>query len=237
MVDRGKRCRNKRAKLDLALNDMQSERGAFTLVEVLVTVAIIAVMSALLAPAVRGLLGVTGPRGGANSLEATLDQARLTALQHRVTTYVGFPFSSTNAEAGYSSVIVFRDPRVEERSSTQFVPVSRWIKLPPGVFLEGAGNFSTVATNLSVSNRVLPRLGSEEMSSLSVISFDRFGRLKPDTAPVSVRLGQKAEPQGPFVPTPTNYFELTVQPLTGRTTVLDKAMEERNDDGNEEEQP
>jgi len=195
------------------------------LIEVLVTVAIIAVMSALLAPAVRGLLGVTGPRGGTNTLASTLEQARLSGMESGMPTYVGFPFAASDKEAGYSSFIVFRRATDEEKALTKkdYTPVSRWMRMSQGVFLESDDLDETE----NVGSGVLPRLGTENVSSLNVFRFDRFGKLLGRSTPVVIRVGQKSEPTGSFLPPGSkSYFELTVQPLTGRATVIDKALEE-----------
>jgi len=196
----------------------------FTLIEVMVTVAIIAIMSALLTPAVRGLLGVTGPRGGTNTLASTLEQARLSGMETGMPTYVGFPFAASDPESGYSSFIVFRRATEEERTTTgnDFVPVSRWMRMSQGVFLES----DDLGETESVAPKVLPLLGAEEVTTINVLRFDRFGKLLGATEPVVIRVGQKKEPAGSFVPEPgRSFFELTVQPLTGRTTVVDKAKE------------
>lgn len=197
----------------------------FTLIEVMVTVAIIAIMSALLAPALRGLMGVTGPRGGMNSLASTLEQARLSGMESGKTTFVGFPFTSSDPEAAYSSFIVFRESTDEEKVATnkEFTPVSRWMRMPQGVYLES----NDLGQTENVGSGTLPKLGTEEVQSLNVLRFDRFGKLMGVTTPVEIRVGQKRDPAGEFVPDPgKSYFELTVQPLTGRTIVVDKARED-----------
>jgi len=198
--------------------------GGFTLIEVMVTVAIIAIMSALLTPAVRGLLGVTGPRGGTNTLASTLEQARLSGMESGMPTYVGFPFAAADPEAGYSSFIVFRQATDQEKSDTgnDFVPVSRWMRLSQGVFLES----DDLAQTESISSGVLPKLGTEDVESLNVLRFDRFGKLFGTSTPVVIRVGSKSQPTGDFIPDKAkSYFELTVQPLTGRTAIVDKALE------------
>jgi len=196
----------------------------FTLIEVMVTVAIIAIMSALLTPAVRGLLGVTGPRGGMNTLASTLEQARLSGMESGMPTYVGFPFAAPDPEAGYSSFIVFRQSTEQEREAGggDFTPVSRWMRMSQGVYLES----DNLGTTESIGIGTLPKLGTEEVSQLNVLQFDRFGKLRGVSAPVVIRVGSKREPTGEFIPDPAkSFYELTVQPLTGRTTVLDKARE------------
>lgn len=197
----------------------------FTLIEVMVTVAIIAIMSALLTPAVRGLLGVTGPRGAMNTLASTLEQARLSGMETGVATYVGFPFAASDPEAGYSSFIVFRRATDDElaKGSKAFIPVSRWMRMSQGVYLES----DDLGETESVGPGVLPVLGSEDVDTLNVLRFDRFGKLFGASEPVEIRVGSKKEPTGEFIPDDArNYFQVTVQPLTGRTIVVDKAMEE-----------
>jgi len=196
---------------------------AFTLVEVLVTVALIAVMSTLLTPAVRGLMGVTGPRGGMNTLASTLEQARLTGMESGMTTYVGFPLSATNQEAAFSSFIVFRQATEKEEDETgnSLVPVSRWMRMSQGVYLES----DDLRRTESIGAGLLPKLGAEEVASLNVIRFDRFGKLLGTAEPVVIRVGSKANPADEFMGGANQHFELTVQPLTGRAVVVDKAKE------------
>jgi len=194
-------------------------RRAFTLVEVLVTVALIAVMATLLTPAVRGLMGVAGPRGGVNVLSSAIEQARLSAMESGQTTYVGFPFSAGNLDEDvrYSSAIVFRDARDDEDGD--YVPISRWQRFPQGVFIE-----SDDLVDTENPGGALPKLNGQQTGSLSVLKFDRFGKLFEEQ-PVVIRVGQKAKPTGGFMGGANQHFEVTVQPLTGRAMVVDKARE------------
>jgi prepilin-type N-terminal cleavage/methylation domain-containing protein len=193
--------------------------GAFTLVEVLVTVALIAVMATLLTPAVRGLMGVAGPRGGVNVLSSAVEQARLSAMESGQATYVGFPFSagSLDEETRYSSVIVFRDARDDEDGD--HIPISRWLRMPQGVYIETSDLGDTENPGGAV-----PKLNGQQTGALSVLKFDRFGKLFEEQ-PVVIRVGQKAKPTEGFMGGDNQHFEVTVQPLTGRAMVLDKARE------------
>jgi prepilin-type N-terminal cleavage/methylation domain-containing protein len=195
--------------------------AAFTLVELLVVVAIIGVLSSLMVPAMRGLVGVGGRRGGMNTLSSTIEQARLAAIENGTTVYVGFPFSAADPAAGYSSVIVYRDKRDDETNNA-IVPLSRWLRMPSGVFIE-----SDDLEGKSVTGALLPKLASSNgvvaVTQLSTLTFDRFGRLKPDDETAEIRVGEKSEPTGQFLQNDDNHFRLEVQPLTGRVIVEDRA--------------
>jgi prepilin-type N-terminal cleavage/methylation domain-containing protein len=193
-------------------------RGGFTLLEMLVVVVIMAVMMGLMGPAVRGLVGVSGKRGGMNTLSSVIEQARLTAMQSGAATYVGFPFGVSDPELGYSSVIVVR--AAVDGEAPGLKPVSRWMKMPSGVYIES----DDLPRSLPAGGDV-PTLGGQSVASLAALEFDRFGKLRPDDTPVVIRVGEKAgpEPSDPFLVGPNNHFELTVQPLTGRTMVVDRS--------------
>jgi hypothetical protein len=184
---------------------------------VLVAVAIIAIMSALLTPAVRGLLGVTGPRGGVNTVSAALEQARLSALESGVPSYLGWAPETDDTTA--SAMIVFRDKKDGETAN--YVAITRWLKLPQGVFLESGAGVSSVSPGGN-----LPKLDTKAVSSVTAVKFDRFGGLLPRDAPVVLKVGAKDVPTGGFKPdNEKSFFQLTIQPLTGRAVVVDKAME------------
>jgi len=195
--------------------------AAFTLVELLVVVAIIGVLSSLMVPAMRGLVGVGGRRGGMNTLSSTIEQARLAAIENGTTVYVGFPFSAADPAAGYSSVIVFRDKRDDETNDA-IVPLSRWLRMPSGVFIE-----SDDLDSKTIDSTKIPKLagtnGVVPISQVSYLVFDRFGRLQLDDDTVEIRVGEKTEPTGQFLQNDDNHFRLEVQPLTGRVIVEDRA--------------
>jgi prepilin-type N-terminal cleavage/methylation domain-containing protein len=198
--------------------------AAFTLIELLVVVAIIAVLSALITPAVQGLMGTSGRRGALNTVTAVLEQARLSAVENGTTAYVGFPYNAVNKTNGYSHLIVFRDARPGDTNANP-VAVTRWQRLPNGVFIQGGTGLSGAVTTRTLASRTLPRLGgSEDLTQIPALAFNRFGQLQGASTAVSVLLGEKIEPTGDWRGSPNNYYELRIQPLTGRVIVDDASL-------------
>ena len=206
------------------------ERGecrAFTLIELLVVTAVIAILVSLVTPALQGLAGTSGRRGGLNTATAVLEHARLTAIETGATTYVGFPTNAVDRTNGVSHMIIFRGPRPYD-TNAGFVAVTRWQRLPRGVFYEWPSDVSSNALSLqSLTNpRTLPVLGNEQVTNLPAIAFNRFGQLQGPAQELKLRIGEKITPEPGAVwrGGPSNFFELTIQPLTGRATVRDLSL-------------
>ena len=71
----------------------------------------------------------------------------------------------------------------------------------------------------------LPRLGgSEDLTQIPALAFNRFGQLQGASTAVSVLLGEKIEPTGEWRGSASNYYELRIQPLTGRVIVDDASL-------------
>lgn len=104
----------------------------FSLLELLVVVAIMAVMMSLLLPAISGFSSTAGRRGAVNILMNTFEQARVAALESGQTVYVGFADADFPVEdMRYAGFIVFRDATDEEKASGKtYLVLKKWTKLP-----------------------------------------------------------------------------------------------------------
>jgi len=199
---------------------------AFTLVELLVVIGIIAILTTLLTPAIQGMMGIVGGRGGVGIVSGAIEQARLEAIKHGVPTFVGFPAGLTNEEA-FSSLIVYRALRADESltNTNKIAVVSRWMRLPSGVFVDPQSLDASLMTTQNVSV-TFPRLTSNTVTSIRSLKFDRFGKLGSDVVDAPVfRVGEGVLVGGAlrFASSPSNYFEVSVQPLTGHVVVRDAA--------------
>lgn len=198
--------------------------AAFTLIEMLIVIALVAILTTLLAPSMQGLFGVVGRRGGANALALGIEQARLEAVKHGTPAFVGFAIGTN--EAAYSSFIIYRALRFDEAvTNTNLVTaVSRWMRLPRGVFIQPQDLASAVTLTQNVASNALPRLGSDSISSLRSLQFDRFGKLvTTNVDPPTLRVGEGIfnGTSVTFIPDTNNYYELSIQPLTGQVVMRD----------------
>lgn len=106
-----------------------SRQSAFSLIEMLAVMAVIAVMMSLLAPAIQGFSDTAGRRGAVSVVMNTLEQARVAALESGSDVFVVFCRQSTPNE---DRLLVLRET---EAGTGDYEQLTKWIKLPKGVLL------------------------------------------------------------------------------------------------------
>lgn len=105
------------------------EKRAFSLIELLAVMAVIAIMTSLLLPSISGLSNSAGRRGAVNSLMSTFEQARIAALESGRTVFVIFARPDFPEQ---DAVMVVRE---NESGTGPYEILSRWRKLPKGILL------------------------------------------------------------------------------------------------------
>ena len=128
------------------LRSPSAHRRAFTLIELMVVIGIIAIMLVALVPAVNSLSKASGRKAAIGSLIGTVEQARVNAIKTGQATYVVFPTFTAGSQAvldryDHKSFAIFQDDPAGPKQLTT------WKTLPTGVCLR-----AKVASNQALDN-------------------------------------------------------------------------------------
>ena len=155
------------------------QRG-FTLVELMVAVAVIAIVSAIAAPNFRQLTLGSRLTGGANELVATLQTARMSAVSQRATVRVCPSTSGTTCGALGPRWIA---ASVKNGTTT----LLREVTLANGVTLSASPNLAAAANTFTFTPNGFSAAGANSSGTVGVCMAQMSGN---NSADVSARVGR-----------------------------------------------
>lgn len=118
---------------------------AFSMVELLVVVAIFTILAVLTAPALPGLLGAKGVSKAASDVSSLFELARTEAVAR--STFVFMGFEETTNSSGIPELRVSAAASPDGSTTTGLIPVSRMVRLP-NIRLVG---YSDIPSSLKVA--------------------------------------------------------------------------------------
>jgi prepilin-type N-terminal cleavage/methylation domain-containing protein len=202
--------------------------SAFTLLELLVVVAVICVMMTLLVPAVGSMTSSGGRKGAVTIVMNTLEQARMAAIEKSRDVVVVFwkKNGTTSAADEQDAILVLR-----RDDSNNWEPIGRWVKLPKGVLFHSEDahseilkqNSSALAEVADATISALP--GNPTKINLGAVQFSSSGAVQLPSTSIGLRValteGQRNE-SGALVADKqkSGGFEvISIARYTGRTTL------------------
>lgn len=196
----------------------------FTLLELLVVVAIIMLLASLLVPAFNGIGRASNLTNASRMVGDSLEAARLTAMaENRV---VEVRFYKLPDELGSLKFRAMQSYRYNAAMQGEPVPVSKLVRLPTAVIMVEKDEFSTLlsADNTRGGMQVLP--GSGLNAAYKAVRFTPVGStdLHPTGTGAGDRwfvtfLGENSPPASGAATLPAdNFATLVVEPVSGRTT-------------------
>jgi prepilin-type N-terminal cleavage/methylation domain-containing protein len=158
--------------------EVRTPRG-YTLIELLTVLTIASVALAMAAPPFLRWSVSLGKDGAVNAILSAVDLARVTALQYGVDCYIGFAdndVSDGDSTMAFRSFIAFRQRMDEDRDQRAFIPLTRWITLPRGIFFKDEPYSVIGGHAIDIPSGCLPRLKSG--ARLPVIEFNSMGAIR-----------------------------------------------------------
>jgi len=151
-----------------------NRRRAFSLLEMLVVIGIIAIMMSLLVPAIGGFSSTAGRRGAVNIVMNTLEQARVAALESGRPVHVVF-YRRVGTEP--DAIMVAREPE-NNPGSDPLERLTKWIKLPKGVLLHSPpAGITILSASLPAgfATRISPSPQVATGETLNIVTFNETG--------------------------------------------------------------
>ncbi len=167
-------------RLNTPLRLVRASRGGFTLVEILVVVAVLAFMIALVGSST-GVIGKTQGMTAVTEITALCDLARGRAMNGEGPVMVAFAadVELATGEAYRSAILCKEDTSTE--AADDYVAMSEWFYLPAGyVFSDIAAATPTAGGNVLTtpnSTRKVKVPGSDETVELPCLGFGALGEV------------------------------------------------------------
>jgi len=194
----------------------RASRLGFSLIELLTVVAMIGLLSALIAPAVSSIGKATSLVTAGNKLAALVDQARQNSMAKNVMTAL----LMTDQGAGNWAAVLMEYSA--EGASPQWKTITKWENLPTGVLVNT--NDSSFITNSGVAlHFVAPALNyrGNPVSSYASRIFLPNGGLSTPTDPAQIKLVEGIVQGGSTTYTrPANFYTIAIVGATGRTKIV-----------------
>lgn len=193
---------------------------AFSLVEMLVVVAILVLLMAIMLPAATSMMGGMNLGRASAMMTDELNFARQTALSRNRDVEVRIYQLGGATEAANKQYRGFRSYLIEGANSNDWKPLSRIKVLPEPIIISDSSTYSTLL-NVGGGTSGLAT-GSENLPGYGLVNYVSFlfranggTSLKPVTENWFLTVySERAKKSGQI---PANYFTAQIDPVTGRT--------------------
>ena len=161
-------------------------KKAFTLVELLVVMAIISVLTSLCILGFKSLTGTKGLTGAGDQVGALLAFARQEAIAKDTMTALVIVTSPNTGKAAYRTLAVWEYNAATDGTTGTWTQASKWQTLPTGIVIDNTSSAATFLTSSSVTPSLptLQYLGTTLTSPTTDYAMQVFlpsGRLIPPT--------------------------------------------------------
>jgi len=150
--------------------------GAFSLLELLVVIGLIAIMLVAVVPAVNSLGRSSGRKGAVSNVMNAIEHARALAISSGRPTYVVFADQNTPEEYRCTSFIVFQDDATFTPK-----PITKWYRLPTGIAFRPNSGILAAQTGTPKIQFACPSPVGPTLRDLPFVKFDSSGMVSAPT--------------------------------------------------------